>query len=194
MIDLRKTIYHMTKTWPKYENLKNESNSTIADFISKIYKKGIFREINRLLTCDIYDENTQTHYTNCAGIGHIVLIAICCAIDSLSAFASGGGKVRNRFTSFIARYFPSNYSGKESKIYEAFRCDSVHGWNLHKSSISGYVNDPKHLSEEGGTIYISLYDLFNDLNKAFDNYYQELKEDNTIKNNLLKRYKDIKAK
>ena len=88
-------------------------------------------------------------------------------------------------------YFPSE---RFSKIYKAFRCDSVHGWNLHKSSISGCVNDPKHLSEEGGTIYISLYDLFNDLNKAFDNYYQELKEDNTIKNNLLKRYKDIQSK
>ncbi|MHA2061782.1 MAG: hypothetical protein ACW963_05785, partial [Candidatus Sifarchaeia archaeon] len=148
MLDLASVVYHRTDTWPTADDLEKQTNDVIADFISKIYRKGVFCEINKLMTCD--------QYKNCAGIGHIVLIAITCAIDSLSAFASGGGRVGDRFTGFIAKYFPNKYSGKENSIYKAFRCDSVHGWNLHRSTISGKPNDQAHLSESNGVIYISL--------------------------------------
>jgi len=184
MINLNTIEYHRTDTWPSITELENESNDIVAEFIEKIFRHGVFKEIDRIMTCN--------NFPKCGGIGHIVLISICCAIDSLSAYASGGGKVGNRFTNFIAKYFPNKYSGKEEKIYKAFRCDSVHGWNLQNSTISGNAKDPKHLSEPSGIIYISLYDFFNDLIKAFNNYLSDLKKDDDICNNLLKRYKNIK--
>lgn len=185
MINLNKIIYHQTNTWPSYKELSTEPNIVIADFIEKIYIQGVFKEINRLMT--------SKEYPNCSGIGHIVLISICSTIDSLSAYASGGGKVGNRFTGFITKYFPSKYYGKENLIYDAFRCDGVHGWNLHKSVISGIPNDPKHLEVKFDIAYISLYDFFNDLMKAFDKFYNELKTNDILKENLLKRYKEIRA-
>ena len=183
MIDLSKIIYYQTNTWPSYSELAIESNIEIANFVKYIFCNGVFVEINKL--------TTSKEYPHCGGIGHVVLISICAAIDSLSAYAYGGGKVCTRFTSFISKYFPNRYSGKEQKIYESFRCDGVHGWNLHKSAISPIVNDPKHLSENNGAIYISLYDFYNDLQKAFQEYYKILSVEDCIKDNLLKRYKQI---
>jgi len=184
MIDFNKIIYSQTNTWPNYDDIAKESNFVIAEFVKQIYIFGVFVEINRLLT--------SKEYPNCGGIGHVVLISICSAIDSLSAYAFGGGNVGGRFTGFISKYFPNKYSGKEQEIYKSFRCDGVHGWNLHKSSIGPDVNDPRHLSIINGVIFISLYDFFNDFSKAFMQYYEILKIDDHIKNNFLKRYKDIK--
>ncbi|MFH1656166.1 MAG: hypothetical protein ABH956_00120 [Candidatus Nealsonbacteria bacterium] len=185
MTDLDKIIYHQTDTWPSYKELSVESNIVIANFIKKIYIQGVFKEIKRLMTLK--------EYPNCNSVGHIVLICICSAIDSLSAYASGGGRVGERFTSFIVRYFPSKYYGKENLIYNTFRCDGVHGWNLHKSVISGISNDPKHLEVKFDIAYISLYDFFNDLTEGFDKFYNELKTDDILKNNVLKRYKKIRV-
>jgi hypothetical protein len=166
MIDLKTIIYHQTNTWPDYVELSKEPNNVIADFIKVIYD-GVFTEINRLMT--------SKEYPNCNGIGHVVLISICSAIDSISAYAYGGGKVGKRFTGFISKYFPNNYLGKEDAIYQSFRNDGVHGWNLHKSWISPLINDPNHLSEINGIISLSLYDFFNDLQKAFQKYYEDIK-------------------
>lgn len=184
MIDLNNIEYHLTNTWPSFNDISKEHNVIIADFMKKIYSEGIFLEINRLLT--------NKEYPNCGGIGHVVLISICSAIDSLSTYANGGGDVGQRFTSFISKYFPSKYSGKENFIYKSFRCDGVHGWNLHKSIISGNINDPEHLLIANGIISISLYDFFNDLIKAFNSYYELLKIDDNIKNNFLIYYKKVK--
>jgi len=185
MVDLSKIIFHKTNTWPSYEELVKESNGVLANFLKIIYADGVFVEINKLMT--------SKEYPNCSGIGHVVLISICSAIDSLSAYVFGGGNVGSRFTGFIKEYFPSKYSGKEKFVYEAFRCDGVHGWNLHRSVISGKINDPHHLENKLGIPYISLYDFFNDLTKAFDKFHNELKNDGNLRNNVLKRYQEIRT-
>lgn len=184
MVNLNSLVYHKTNTWPSHSDLVLESNMVLGDFLRKIFVEGVFIEINKLLT--------SKEYPNCTGIGHITLIAICSAIDSLSSYVSGGGRVGMRFITFISQYFPTRYAGKEQKIYESFRCDSIHGWNLHKSIISGIPNDKDHLLEENDIIYISLYDFFNDLTKAFESYHTSLKQDDSLKINLLKRYKELR--
>jgi len=182
MLNLDEVIYHKTGSWPSYSSLSLEPSLVIADFIRKIYVEGVFVEIRKIMT----------EHKDCGGVGHIVLISICSAIDSLSAYAYGGGGNKSRFTNFISAYFPTIYKGKEYDIYKSFRCDGVHGWNLHKSIISGIVNDPEHLSFNDGIIRISLYDFFNDFVKAFEKYYQELIIENNIKGNFLKRYKEVR--
>jgi len=183
-MDINSVKYHITTTWPSYEEAEKATNFEIAEFLSKIFRDGVLAEISRTMNLK--------EYPNCGSIGHIVLIAICSAIDSISAYNSGGGGVGTRYTGFITKYFPSNYIGKEDILYKSFRCDSVHGWNLHRSVISGIPNDPCHLNIIEGMPYISLYDLFNDLSKALDNYLDQLKNDDNLKINFIRRYKEIK--
>jgi hypothetical protein len=183
-MNIEAILPHRTDTWPTYSQMLGQTNKFMADFLRKIYHKGVFVEIKEIMD----------KFPNCKSVGHVVLLAECAAIDSLSAYLSGGGQRNNksRYTDFISRYFPSAYTGKGHLIYESFRCDNVHGWNLHKSMISGFINDPGHLDTSRNHIYISLYDFFSDIVKAFDNYCQELEKDDNLKKMFLKRYKEIK--
>ena len=90
-------------------------------------------------------------------------------------------------------YFPEEYRGSEEGIYDVFRCDGVHGWNLHRSMISGERNDRNHLNNKEGILYLSLYDFFDDLQDAFNNYLNQLVKDKELINNLLNRYKEIRV-
>ena len=176
-------ITYQTNTWPAYQEMETTTNDYIAGFLEHIYKKGNMTEVLIIME----------KFHQCGGVGHVVLISICSLIDSISAYYTGGGKVGYRFTGYISKYFPTNYAGKEDDIYKAFRCDGVHGWNLHKSSISGVPNDGEHLTiYENKVIHLSLYDFFNDLIKSFDKYLAELRVDDNLKKNFLKRYKEIR--
>lgn len=182
-----------TDTWPLYSSICTKNNNEIAILIGKI-SGGILEEIGKVMNNSLVDVTGTIISQNCAGIGHVVLIAICSAIDTMAAFSNGSDKNDNkvRFTSFIAKFFQDKYHGKEGAIYTVFRCDSVHGWNLHKSTISGVKNDSKHLTDELGVIYLSLYDLFDDFKMAVNKYIADFKTSTDLKNNFLKRYKKIK--
>lgn len=157
-----------------------------GEIIKKIYLDGVCSEIYRVMS------NPHDGKKDCGGIGHIVLISICCAIDSISAyrlpdasfcddtrkFLGCSGYPRDfssyRFQHFIKNYFDSQYNEVAAKIYKAFRCSSVHGWNLHSSSISGKKNDDMHLNVHGELIHLSLYDFFDDFQKAVTKYISDL--------------------
>lgn len=196
MIDLKNIIYHRTDTWPSYKDLEKETNIEIANFIKKIYREGVFIEIEKLISCEEFKVSGNDYDYCCVGIGHIVLLAICSAIDSLGAYAEGTG-IRNvgpRFKNFISTYFLSSYDEElAEKIYDSFRCGIVHEWYLFKGSMIGMENDPNHLREENGILHISLNDFFKDLKAAFKDYYEKIKSDKSIKKKLLKRYKEIKG-
>jgi hypothetical protein len=185
MFDISKINYHQTDTWPKYNKLCEEEDEIIVEFIKEIYCNGVFAEIERLMN--------SNEFPKCSGIGHIVLIAICSVIDSLSAYANANDGVGVRYKGFIKNYFPEEYRGSEEGIYDVFRCDGVHGWNLHRSMISGERNDRNHLNNKEGILYLSLYDFFDDLQDAFNNYLNQLVKDKELINNLLNRYKEIRV-
>jgi hypothetical protein len=195
MIDLNSLIYYQTSTWPTYDELAVEENETIAAFLKKIYEDGIFGEIGKLITCDQFKKQENNHDLYCVGIGHIVLMAVCSAIDTLGAYAAGTrkNKVGCRFKYFISSYFPDKYLTLADKIYEAFRCGAVHEWNLFKGNMIGLRNDPNHLKENNAVLHISLLDFFNDLKIAFQKYCEVIRKDNHVKDNLLARYKKLKG-
>jgi len=195
MINLDGIKYYQTFTWPTYENLARENRKVIGDFLKLIYEDGIFSEIEKLITCDEFKESINNYVVCCKDIGHIVLMAICSAIDTLGAYSEGTGKrnVGNRFKKFISIYFPDIYDkNMADKIYEAFRCGSVHEWNLFKGNMIGLINDPNHLRKENGILHISLVDFFNDLKKAFQKYYEAIKRNDKVKDKLLARYRELK--
>jgi hypothetical protein len=196
MINFDSIIYYQTFTWPTHDELTVEKNNTIADFLKKIYEDGIFGEIEKLITCGQFKKQINNRDFCCVGVGHIVLMAVCSAIDSLGAYAEGTGikNVGLRFKKFISTYFPAIYKNKEQNIYDSFRCGSVHEWNLFKGNMIGLRNDPDHLKEENGILHISLVDFFSDLKIAFQKYYEAIQKDNNIKDNLLARYRELKGR
>ena len=195
MVNFSKIQYHQTFTWPTYDDLVDEESIVIADFLGLIYKHGIFNEIERLITCEHFKKTINNHDFYCVGIGHIVLMAVCNAIDTLGAYSEGAGRrnVERRFKRFISTYFPAIYKNMGKKIYDSFRCRSVHEWNLFKGSMVGLRDDPDHLKEENDILHISLIDFFNDLKVAFQRYYEAIKSDFSVRDKLLKRYKELRG-
>jgi hypothetical protein len=195
MIDLNKIIPYQTSTWPTYEELAVEENKTIAAFLEKIYEDGIFDEIGKLIKCDQFKRQEKNKVFYCVGIGHIVLMAVCSAVDILGAYATGTktNKVGHRFKNFISSYFPEKYKGVADEIYRAFRCGSVHAWFLFNGKIIGLRDDSKHLKEDNGLLHISLIDFFDDLKIGFQKYCEVIIKDNNAKDSLLKRYKVLRS-
>ena len=63
------------------------------------------------------------------GVGATILI--CSAIDTLSYYASANPSTygnKQRFTQFVASYFPSNYD--PTLFYKFVRCGLVHSFNM----------------------------------------------------------------
>lgn len=214
-MDIQNIIYHQTNTWPDKEEIKKASNEDVFHFIHKVFLKGMLGEIKRVMA------NSHDGKEKCGGVGHIVLISICCAIDSISSYFLPEilkkdknsdhekrkyffehspfvdekdwrlGDSKARYINFIKRFFDKKYEPKCENIYGCFRCASVHGWNLHRSSISGESEDKNHLTIfENGVIHISLYDFFNDFESAVTKYANQLKNDADLLANFIKRYEN----
>lgn len=196
MIKYKNFKFYLLNTWPSLEELEKKTKDEIVEFMKKMYQGGIFDEIEQLIRRDEFKNPKDDSY--CYRIGHIVLMAICSAIDTLGAFLKGSKKtdsdVSERFRAFIQSYFPKEYSVERKKIYKHLRCDSIHGWTLNKAYITGIENDQDHLSRRNGILHISLLEFFDDLKEAFLNYCEKIMSDDKLKRNILRRYKELKEK
>ncbi len=185
MLDFKGVVYYQTNTWPDHGLLLNDEAHLVPAFARYLYPDGVFCEIERLLG--------SREFPGGSYVGHMTLIAICCAIDSVAAFADGAERgaagVRSRFLSFVTTYFPKRYASNARDVFELLRCDGVHEWYLQRATISSVPNDPKHLT---GSLYVSLPDLFRDLRGGFESYAQALERDAGLRTKFLARYRSVR--
>lgn len=185
MLDFKGVIYYHTSTWPDHSFLMSDEANLVPAFARHLYPGGVFHEIERLLESKEFPGGSY--------VGHMTLIAICCAIDSVAAFADGAVRgaagVKSRFLSFVTTYFPNRYAASAKDIFDLLRCDGVHEWYLQRATISSIPNDPKHLT---GSLHVSLPDLFRDLGNGFDAYSRALECDAALRAKFLVRYRSVR--
>ena len=78
MLDLRGVYYQSPTTWPKADDIQHSTGADLSSLLRLLYERGVFLEIEAIMT----------KFPDCAGVGHVVLQALCCALDGLSAFVS----------------------------------------------------------------------------------------------------------
>lgn len=185
MHDFKGVVYYQTSTWPSHDDLARNEATLVPAFARYLYHEGVFAEIDRLLK--------SNEFPNGSYVGHMTLIAICCAIDSAAAFADGAKRgahgVQRRFELFVESYFPSAYATQKKAMYELLRCDGVHEWYLQRATITSVANDPKHLT---GSIHISLPDFFDDVKIAFCAYASALDNEPELRAKFLGRYESVR--
>ncbi len=185
MLDFKGVLYYHTSTWPDHGLLLCDEAHLVPPFARHLYPDGVFHEIERLLG--------SREFPGGSYVGHMTLIAICCAIDSVAAFADGAERgaagVKLRFLSFVTTYFPKPYASHAKDIFDLLRCDGVHEWFLQRATISSVPNDPRHLT---GSLYVSLPDLFRDLRGGFESYAQAPGRDAGLRANFLARYRSVR--
>jgi len=180
-----KFLYHKTKTWRLSSEVNSLNDEELKEFIHEftdtVFIKGMLREIERVMN------NPHDGKNNCGGVGHIVLISICSALDAIAHFYQSKACTEP----FIKKFFPKKYQDHASDIRKILRNNAIHVWTLHHCIISGEKNDNNHLRKEKEILIISLYDFFDDFEIAVQNYRKELKKKKDLRDKFKNRYNDI---
>ncbi len=150
--------------------------------LEKIIKETILDEIDNVIS-DAYKVNGGLAHR-----GHVVVLALLCAVDSIAAYSFIGG-VGERYKNFISIYFPSDYQPFATEIYNLYRNSSVHSWNLFQVAIWP-GNEP--ITTSGGSLSFGIVNFYNALVKAVDNFLSDLPSNTTLQINSLKRYSELK--
>ena len=118
-------------------------------------------EINNVIS-DVNNTNESLEHR-----GHVIILALLCAIDSIAAYAFQGG-VGSRYENFISTYFPTEYQPFASEIYKLYRNSSVHSWNLFQVGI-WLGKEP--ITTDGGSLSFGLINFQKALVKAVDTFF-----------------------
>ena len=128
------------------------------------------------------------------GVGATILI--CCAIDTLSFYASANPNTvgnKNRFTEFVSKYFPPSYNPES--FYKFIRCGLVHTFNMENQYLIVCSNEKwAHLLhfkqwDNSKRIIINPFVLMKHLKIAHTNFINTLNDDINMREKFLEAYK-----
>lgn len=147
----------------------------------RIYRKILNKVRYALVNWDFGDINRAAH----GGAKLGVFILGSCYIDHLACLYSGRDSSENIYVTFVNRFLPQ-YTGRD--LYKSMRCKLVH--NYTEGGKYSFIHNryDLHLKFINNTTLINLRSFINDLKKARDNYFKEVKNNDDLKINLVKRY------
>jgi hypothetical protein len=180
-------------TWPEP---RAEWNEEFAKQFRWIIETTVIGELENVIGDVLRSHGSIEHR------GHVLLIPLLCAIDTLSSYAHGlsiatracpkcgrGDRVGPRFERFVTDYFPSGYAPYAHELYGLYRNASVHSWHLFQVALF-----PGHeeIREEGGSLSFGLLNLAGALRRAVEEFMAELNEDEELQRNVLTRYRELR--
>ena len=166
-------------TWPE------PPTSYVVEFsetLERIIKETMLDEIDNVIS-DAHKVNGDLQHR-----GHVVILALLCAVDSIAAYTFQGG-VGSRYRNFISNYFPAEYQPFANDIYKLYRNSSVHSWNLFQVGISP---GEESITINGGSLSFGLINFQKALIRAVDTFLNDLPKNTTLQRNSLKRYTKLK--
>ena len=166
-------------TWPEQPATYAEE---FVETLGAIIGETMLDEISNVIS-DAHAVNKSLEHR-----GHVVALALLCAVDSVAAYAFDGG-VGERYKKFIATFFPADYQLFADDIYNLYRNSSVHSWNLFQV---GIWPGNEMVVANGGSISFGLLNFQEALKQATDNFLSQLPNDIELQKNSLKRYAELK--
>ena len=128
--------------------------------------------------------------------GFAATILICCAIDTLSSYATSNPTKqgnKKKFMNFIKKYFPSIYDSEQ--FYKIVRCGLVHSFNMESTytilcSKENWAQE-LHLSKPKGfnEIVLNPFTLLRHLKRAHKAFVADLEDDIELRKIFSKIYK-----
>ena len=164
-------------TWPDAATL---GDNEFIEVLKRIFEESILGEVRNVIE-DIRKSNGTLAFR-----GHVVGIALMCALDAISSY--GYRSMHNG--KFIATHFPNAYKPFSDRIYKAFRVSLVHNWNLFEASI--YADDST-IRIEGGTLAFGLHNFFDALVAGTEDYLNSLPSGGDILTNTRNQYQKLRT-
>jgi hypothetical protein len=164
-------------TWPAASTLTDDE---FIEVLKQIFEQSILGEVRNVIE-DITKSNGTLAFR-----GHVVAIALMCALDAISSYGYRGKKNGK----FITAHFPDTYRPYADKIYAVFRVSLIHNWNLFEASIYA---DNSTIRMEGSTIAFGLHNFSDALVAGTENFLNSLPSDRVLFNNSRNRYEELRA-
>jgi hypothetical protein len=164
-------------TWPAASTLTDDE---FIEVLKQIFEQSILGEVRNVIE-DITKSNGTLAFR-----GHVVAIALMCALDAISSYGYRGKKNGK----FITSHFPDTYRPYADKIYAVFRVSLIHNWNLFEASIYA---DNSTIRMEGSTIAFGLHNFSDALVAGTENFLNSLPSDRVLFNNSRNRYEELRA-
>jgi len=192
LTERKKFISYQPNSWP-------EINNDISLFwkdLEKIFNETILSEIENVIS-DVKAVNGGLEHR-----GHVIALALFCAIDTLSSYAYQGEKVimcseckrkdsiGPRYQKYIEEFFPNSYKPYASNLYKFYRNDLVHGWNLFEVSI--LPGNESITKTQDNVLKFGLLNFFDALKESVKNFGNEFKTDEKIQKDSKNRYQQLR--
>ncbi len=164
-------------TWPA---ASASSPTEFIEVLKRIFEESILGEVRNVIE-DITKSNGTLAFR-----GHVVAIAMMCALDAISSY----GYRKKTNGKFIAAHFPNDYRPYADQIYEVFRLSLIHSWNLFEASLYA---DNSTIRLEGGTLAFGLLNFFEALVAGTEDFLNCLPGGGDLLTNSINRYEELRA-
>jgi hypothetical protein len=163
-------------TWPLAPK-KVDANFIFT--LEKIFKESILGEIENVIE-DARKSNGDLQHR-----GHVVAIALMCALDAISSY----GYRKHNVAKFVKAHFPAEYRSHADALYKLYRNSMIHSWNLFRATI---LPGNEKITKARGTLSFGLLDFFAALQSGVKDFLVRLRTDKHLQTNSLNRYRKLK--
>lgn len=164
-------------TWP---NPPAAVDGDFVETLKRIFEDSILGEINNVIS------DAQRCNGNLQFRGHVVAIALLCALDAISSYGYGA-KSGNQIPDFVRAHLPTEFGPHADALLRLYRHAMVHSWNLFEVSIY-----PAHEPVTNNrAISFGLLTFFDALIQGTESFLNQLENAPTLQANALKRYTDL---
>ncbi|HTW56834.1 MAG TPA: hypothetical protein VMD99_01750 [Terriglobales bacterium] len=164
-------------TWPE---APAKWDASLIATVGTIIKESMLDEIDNVIS----DAGGNLEHR-----GHVVAIALLCALDAISSYGYGR-KNGKQIPPFIRAHFPKEYHPHSKALLKLYRHSMVHSWNLFEASILP-GNDP--VRSVGGSLIFGLIHLREAMSKAVADYLKKLATNKALQTKTLDRYSKLRA-
>jgi len=165
-----------------------------GSFLSKletIFQSTILDEIGNVVS-DAQKANGSLEHR-----GHVVGLAMLCAIDTLSSYAfldtekevcetcKRSDGIAGHYIKFIEDFFPDSYKPFAKAIYKKYRNCIVHSWNVFEV---GMLPGDEPIEMQGESLIFGLINFYKALQESVENFIESAKTNEEIQKSCLERY------
>jgi hypothetical protein len=176
----------LPSSWPPAPVKVDES---FVETLHRIFQESILDEVDNVIA----DANGNLSHR-----GHVIAIALLCALDAVSSYAYrdkklGKGRLapKNKALSqFVAAHFPADYQPYDKEINKLYRNCMIHNWNLFEAAIQ--FGDQK-VDNTKGILSFGLLSFRDALEAGIDDFLLNLKTKHSLQTTALKRYRKLRS-
>jgi hypothetical protein len=155
-------------------------DSSMISVIRRIFEESMLDEIDNVIA----DAKGDLRHR-----GHVVAIALLCALDTVSSYGYGA-HCGAQIPEFVRTHFPAEYRAHGKALLELYRHAMVHSWNLFGAAVRP-GNDT--VTCVNNVLSFGLLNLRGALAEGIESYLEDLKANPHLQGMTLLRYTDLRS-